>query len=190
MSGYWTLPSQSNIHYSSVELMHSAFLPIRALAEPCTRPERTAVRPEGWGVAKRARGFTLVEVMVASVVLVLGITTAITTLQHGFRAVDSARNYTFASQVMQSEFERLRLKSWAQLEELQNSRNTAVTVTAVQGMATDAFTCERSIRDLKTDMKEITLVSTWRGIDGRTHTVRYITRYGKSGLYDYFYTSH
>ena len=170
--------------------MHASFLPILAPAKPCTRRGRPVLRAVGWGAVRSACGFTLVEVMVASVVLVLGITTAITTLQHGFRAVDSARNYTFASQVMQSEFERLRLKSWAQLEELQNSRNTAVTVTAVQGMATDEFTCERSIRDLKTDMKEITLVSTWRGIDDRTHTVRYVTRYGKSGLYDYFYTSH
>lgn len=140
--------------------------------------------------AARAGGFTLVEVMVASIVLVLGITTSITTLQQGFRAVDSARNYTFASQVMQSEFERLRLKSWSQLEDLQNSRETTVSVPALSGMATGSFSCVRAIRDLKTDMKEITLVSTWRGIDGREHTVRYVTRYGRSGLYDYFYTSH
>ncbi len=135
-------------------------------------------------------GFTLVEVMVASIVLVLGITTSITTLQQGFRAVDSARNYTFASQAMQSELERLRLKSWSQIEELQNSRDTAVSVAAVSGVATGSFRCVRTIRDLKTDMKEITRVSTWRGIDGREHTVRYVTRYGRSGLYDYFYTSH
>lgn len=138
----------------------------------------------------RTWGFTLVEVMVASIVLVLGITTSITTLQHGFRAVDTARNYTFASQLMQSELERLRLKNWSQLEELQNSRETTVAVPAVAGMATGSFTCVRTIRDLKTDMKEITLVSTWRGIDGREHSARYVTRYGKSGLYDYFYTSH
>jgi type II secretory pathway pseudopilin PulG len=144
---------------------------------------RTAIR-------RARRAFTLVEVMVASVVLILGITTAITTLQHGFRAVDTARNYTYASQVMQSELERLRLKNWAQLEEVQNSGNHTVTITGVSGTASASFTCERTIKDLKPDMKEITLVSTWRGIDGRTHTVRYITRYGKSGLYDYFYTSH
>jgi hypothetical protein len=39
-------------------------------------------------------------------------------------------------------------------------------------------------------MKEILLVSSWRGFDGRAHTARVITRYGKSGLYDYFYTAH
>ena len=39
-------------------------------------------------------------------------------------------------------------------------------------------------------MKEITLISTWQGYDGRPHTLRFVTRYGKTGLYDYFYTSH
>jgi Tfp pilus assembly protein PilV len=141
---------------------------------------------------RRARpaGFTILEVMIAAIVLVLGITTAITTLQRGFQAIDVARNYTFASQVMQSELERLRLKSWAQVEALQNSRDTAVAVPSVAGTASPTFACTREIRDLKTDMKEITLTATWRGYDGRAHTTRLITRYGRSGLYDYFYTSH
>jgi hypothetical protein len=39
-------------------------------------------------------------------------------------------------------------------------------------------------------MKEVTLESNWRGYDGRVHSARFITRYGKSGLYDYFYTAH
>ncbi len=136
-----------------------------------------------------AGGFTLVEVMVASIVLVLAITTAITTLQRGFQALDTARNTTFASQVMQSELERLRLKSWTQVQALQDASDTSVTVGTVTG-ASGSFRCTRAIRDLKTDMKEITLVSTWNGYDGRPHTLRYITRYGKSGLYDYFYTAH
>lgn len=139
---------------------------------------------------RKGRAFTLVEVMVASIVLILGITTAITTLQQGFRAVDTARNFTYASQVMQSELERLRLKSWAQLEALQGASDQGVAVTGVRGAASATFSCQRSIKDLKPDMKEITLVSTWQGIDGRAHSVRYLTRYAKTGLYDYFYTSH
>lgn len=128
--------------------------------------------------------------MVAAVVLILGITTAILTLQRGFQAIDTARNYTYASQVMQSEMERLRLKSWAQLQALQDGGSNVVTASAVRGTASTSFNCTRTIRDLRTDMKEITLVSTWRGMDGRPHTVRYVTRYGKTGLYDYFYTAH
>lgn len=135
-------------------------------------------------------GFTLVEVMLAAVVLVLGIATAITTLQRGFQAIDTARHYTQAAQVMQSEVERLRLKSWAQLQSLQDRNDTNVPIPAVPGLDPTGFTCTRLIRDVKADMKEITLTTSWRGYDGRTHAARIITRYGKTGLYDYFYTSH
>lgn len=136
-----------------------------------------------------SHGFTIVEVMLASIVLILGITTAITTLQRGFQSLDTSRNLTHASQIMQSELERLRLKSWAQIQALQDSNDTAVTVTSAPGLA-GSFACTRTIKDLKADMKEIVLRSEWRGYDGRTHSVSYLTRYGKTGLYDYFYTSH
>lgn len=128
--------------------------------------------------------------MLAAIVLVLGITTAITTLQRGFQALDTSRTLSFASQVMQSEFERLRLKSWAQLQTMQDATDTTVAIASIAGTPGASFTCTRTIRDLKTDMKEIALVSIWRGYDGREHTARLITRYGKSGLYDYFYTAH
>jgi len=126
--------------------------------------------------------------MVAAVVLIFGIVSALTTLQRGFQAVDSARNLTMASQLMQSEMERLRLKSWVQLEALQASRDTVV---PLQGGAAGArFTCTRTITDLKIDMKEIILLAEWRGYDGRPQSARLITRYGRSGLNDYFYTTH
>jgi Tfp pilus assembly protein PilV len=137
-----------------------------------------------------AAGFTVLEVMLAAGVMLLGITTAIITLQRGLQSVDTARNLTFASQLMQSEFESLRLKSWTQLQTMQDNGDVQVPVPVTNGVNTGAFVCQRSIRDLKPDMKEITLTSTWRGNDGREHSVRYITRYGKSGLYDYFYTAH
>lgn len=151
------------------------------MKSPSSRPLQPARFPPG---------FTLVEVVVASVVLVLAITTAITTLQHGLQAVDTARGYTYASQVMQSELERLRLKSWTQLQALQDAKDTSVSAATVAGAPTASFSCTRTISDVKADMKEITLVSNWRGYDGRAHTARFVTRYGKSGLYDYFYTSH
>lgn len=153
---------------------------------PATTPPFAAARP----AQQRTKAFTLVEVMLAAGVLVLGITTAILTLQRGFQALDTARHLTVASQAMQSEFERLRLKSWAQIQSLQDSSEHTVAVPALPGTINDSFSCIRTIRDLKADMKEITLVSTWRGYDGREHRVSYLTRYGKSGLYDYFYTAH
>lgn len=133
-----------------------------------------------------ARGFTIVEVMVAAIVLLFGVVSAVTTSQRGLQALDTARNLSAASQLMQSEMERVRLMSWAQLQTLQQSGNTAVVIDSTS----QRFTCTREITDLKTDMKQITLVATWNGYDGRPHTARLITRYGKSGLNDYFYTAH
>lgn len=136
-----------------------------------------------------SNGFTIVEVMFASAVLALGIITAITTLQSGFQALDNSRNLGLAAQVMQSEFERLRIKNWDQIQALQDGNDSTVPVPATGG-GNGSFVCQRTIRDLKNEMKEIILFCTWRGYDGRAHNVRYITRYGKSGLYDYFYTAH
>lgn len=136
------------------------------------------------------RGFTLLEVMLAAAVLAFGIVTAITTLQRGLQAIDTARNYTYAAQLMQGELEQLRLKNWSQLETLQSAGPATVTTDPAASSARTAFQCVRTITSPKADLKEILLISTWRGYDGRAHTVRLITRYAKNGLYDYFYTAH
>lgn len=132
------------------------------------------------------RGFTILEVMVAATLLALGIAGVVTVSQQGLQSLDTARNLTAASQVMQSELERIRLMSWAQLQNLQDSGQSGVTIEGGQGR----YTCTREIRDVKTNMKEITLLAAWKGLDGRPHTARLITRYGKTGLNDYFYTAH
>jgi prepilin-type N-terminal cleavage/methylation domain-containing protein len=143
-------------------------------------------RPAPRIAPRPARGFTILEVMVSAAVLALGIVSVVTVSQRGLQALDSARHLSAASQLMQSELERLRLMSWAQLQALQDSGATTVPLEGALGR----FTCEREIRDLKTGMKEITLVAHWKGYDGRPHTARLITRYGKTGLNDYFYTAH
>jgi type II secretory pathway pseudopilin PulG len=136
----------------------------------------------------RLRAFTIIEVMVAATVLIFGIVAAIATLQRGFQALDTARNLTAASQLMQSEMERVRLLSWSQLQALQDSGGT--TVATEPGANAARFNCTREISEVKTDMKQITLTAQWSGYDGRAHNARLITRYGKSGLNDYFYTTH
>jgi type II secretory pathway pseudopilin PulG len=125
--------------------------------------------------------------MVASCVLVLGISGALVTLQRSLDTIAQARQLDAASQLMQTELERLRLLNWSQLQTLQTSGETAVD--APSGGDFARFTCERRIRDLREGMKEITLVTSWGGLDGRAHSARLITRYSRSGLNDYFYTT-
>jgi hypothetical protein len=125
--------------------------------------------------------------MVATCVLMLGISGALVTLQRSLDTIAQARQLDLASQIMQTELERLRLLNWSQLQALQDSGQTQVEVPAQSGFS--RFSCERSIRDLREGMKEITLVASWGGIDGRAHSARLITRYSRSGLNDYFYTT-
>ena len=131
--------------------------------------------------------FSLVEVMVASCVLMLGISGALVTLQQSLRTIAQARQLDAASQLMQGELERLRLLNWSQLQSLQDSGATSIPVPAGGDFA--RFSCDRQIRDLRDGMKEITLVTSWGGLDGRAHSARLITRYSRSGLNDYFYTT-
>lgn len=137
---------------------------------------------------RRAAAFSLLEVVVAAFVLAIGIMTSIAVLHRGSQALDTARNLTTATQVMQGEMERLRLKSWAQLQELQDAHDT--TMALDRGLAGTSLSCTRQISDYKNGMKQIVLTSSWQGYDGRPHTVRMVTRYCREGLNDYYYTVH
>ena len=136
---------------------------------------------------KAWRGFSLVEVMVASCVLAFGVSGALVTLQRSLGSIAQARQLDGASRLLQSELERLRLLNWQQLHELQNRGDPTVPLPA--GTDFPGFSCERHITDLRPGMKEITLSASWGGPEGRAHSARLVTRYSRSGLKDYFYTT-
>lgn len=146
----------------------------------------------------RTRGFTVAEVMVASLIMALAITSSITTLQYGFRAIDNARYTTLAGQILQSQMEKLRLLTWAQLTNASTGPVAYPTFTPDISATTSAqlsrFTCQQSIVDAPSpftgSMKVITLTATWTGIDTKSHSLSYQTRYTQNGISDFFYTAH
>ena len=149
-------------------------------------------RRNPWGGAT-GHGFTILEVMVATAVMALAITTAITVMQRSFLALDSSRNITLAGQIMQSEIEKTRLKDWATVSGLA-AGPTALTIDAAfTGSATisNRFALTRSVAPHASipDIKQITLTITWKGYDARKFSRSYTTYYGRNGLYDYFYNS-
>ena len=87
--------------------------------------------------------------MIAAPVIAVGITTSITPLQRAFQTLDTSRHLNLAAQVMQSEFE--------QLQALQDVNGTKLLYTMVARAEGDSFSCRRSIRDLRPEMKENTL---------------------------------
>jgi type II secretory pathway pseudopilin PulG len=145
---------------------------------------------------RRRRAFTIVEVMMAASVMALVISTSITTMQRAFLALDSARNITMAGQVLQTEFERLRLRSWTGttgnpgINDLTDGAVDLSLDTDLPAAVRARFSLARTVRLVHTDMKQITLTVSWRSYDGRTLSRRSSTYYGREGLYDYYTNSY
>jgi hypothetical protein len=132
--------------------------------------------------------FSLVEVMAASCVLMLGLGGTVLTIQTSLQTINHSRHLGAASQIMQSEIERLRLNSWDQLQSIQNSGDNTV---ATEGLPTGSnLSCTRRITDIRDGLKEITIETHWGGGKTTAHSARIVTRYARGGLNDYFYTSH
>jgi len=131
---------------------------------------------------------------------VMVIAPSLTVLQSGMRAVDTARNMTLAGQIGQSELEVLRLQNWPQIlalpahatvnisEAISSGKTTVLDATL--NLMTSRFTCTRTVFDLKTNMRLITVMVAWNGNDGRPHAVVTQSRYARNGLNDYIYISH
>ncbi|MEY4489880.1 MAG: hypothetical protein RIQ79_2388 [Verrucomicrobiota bacterium] len=166
---------------------------------------------------QRNRGFTVLEVTMAAFVLIFGICSAILTLKSGINAIDTARDTTLASQILQSEMERIRLLPWDTTSTYsyvdpvtgrteQKLKPAIVRIPASEALdlttifpasvltstMTKSFTATRTIADVtgkSGEMKEISIVVTWISFDGTRHTRKSTTQYAKGGLYDYYYTS-
>ena len=160
-------------------------------------------RSAGTGKASRPdSGFTIIEVAMATFVMAFGISTSIIALQMGFKAINVARDETLASQIMQSEIERLRLWPWSKttptgvvdsIAELPATETVPLATTFVSNAAiTSRFSVTRTVSndpsDTTRNVRYITVAVTWKSYDGRTHSRNFTTLYAKDGLYDYYYT--
>lgn len=69
-------------------------------------------------VSSGKEGFTLVEVMIAMVLMAMVFTAAFGSYFLGMRMIQDSREEVRAAQIIQSELERLRTKNWAQLTKM------------------------------------------------------------------------
>ena len=168
-------------------------------------PASAGVSRRSAGIGKASRpdsGFTIIEVAMATFVMAFGISTSIIALQMGFKAINVARDETLASQIMQSEIERLRLWPWSKttptgvvdsIAELPATETVPLATTFVSNAAiTSRFSVTRTVSndpsDTTRNVRYITVAVTWKSYDGRTHSRNFTTLYAKDGLYDYYYT--
>jgi hypothetical protein len=154
--------------------------------------------------------------MAAAAVMALAISTSVTTLQVGYRSIDTARNMTIASQVLQSMIEDMRLLTWSQvsnptllpnlssrpladfdLDTVNRYQSRSITDFSANAAAMlGRFTFSRAMTDVPDrvdgsgvcNMKMIVLTARWTGVDGQVHTVQYSTYYAKDGLYAFYST--
>ena len=137
----------------------------------------------------RARGFTLVEVAVAALVLALAVTTSITTLQRAFANLDTARNVSTASTMLQTEMEKERLFTWAKLTDA-TCQPTLGSVYLSNPTVAGMFSISRSVTMLdnhSNQMVQVTLSVRWRNYDGRQLARSYTSYFTQGGLNDYYY---
>jgi len=140
---------------------------------PRFRPQhQTANGPElaerGRQVLSLSKGFTIVEVMMAAVILVVGFISMISALTVGSELLATAQRQTIAAQILQHEMEKLRLKDWADLSDDPNEGSTlydsdlAALDTAIASSGV-SFYLVKSISNssLSTDQIEVTLTVTW-----------------------------
>ena len=132
----------------------------------------------------QASGFTLVEVMVGLAIFVMLIASCFACLRVGNNFVDNARHFTRASQIMQSEVERIRSMAWATLNDLPTGTTRLTLPAQFDHPVYDKYTMSRSISGTG-DLRTITVEVAWTDVNGRSHTRRYLTMYTKGGLYDY-----
>ena len=128
----------------------------------------------------------------ATGVLSLGIVTSILTIQAGFKFLDVARSTTLASQILQSEIERVRMMSWATVTALPASETfDGSTYFSTNPRVASRYRVTRTREQDATrpdDVANITVSVQWTGADGRTQSRRFQAKYMKNGLYDYYYT--
>jgi len=137
--------------------------------------------------------------------MAIAISSSIVVIQTGFKALDNARNTTLASQIIQSEMERIRLLAWSPSDPSDPTSKSVSTLPASEGITLSTifpsdtltttmagrFTATRKVDDVfgkAGEMKSITITVTWKGLDGITHTRSSTGYYCKDGLYDYYYT--
>lgn len=149
-----------------------------------TRQRTSSFRP------RSQRGITIIEVGIAALIMGAVLATSITTLQRAFISLQNARDLNIASQMLQSEMEKMRLADWDTVNGFTTSATTVTLDTAFTSnpYVGTRFALSRTVADPKTDTRVITLLVVWRGADNRQLSRRLSMRYSRNGLYDYFYS--
>ena len=135
----------------------------------------------------RQGAFTLIEVMVAMIVFSMAIAGGLLGISRGFELIDTTRNYTRSSQVLQSELELLRTLPWLTFSQLSES----VLTEKFQEQIIDQFGEDSYVGAVTTeltggDLMKVMVTVEWSTRKGRVHTLNYVTFFTEGGVNDYY----
>lgn len=133
-------------------------------------------------------GFTLVEVIMSMLIMAVVFSAAFGSYFLGMNILEESRQEVRASQIIQSELEFMRTRTWDQLPT--QTTGEYVTIDAMGefiSQYSDQFTVYRYVENLNTIQKRITLWVWWTNDNGQRTFRRFSTIYTKNGLNDYYY---
>lgn len=132
-------------------------------------------------------GFTLIEALVASLILAVVLTSVLATLAQCARSVTDIRRTARASQILQQEMESIRLTNvWTGLTGLANTSFSDPTDTNHIYAGTISETAYASF-GTTTTVEEVTLTITWTNQVGKVLSNELSTLVGYGGLNKYVY---
>ena len=135
----------------------------------------------------RQGAFTLIEVMVAMIVFSMVIAGGLVGVSRGFELIDTTRNYTRSSQVLQSELELLRTLPWSTFSQLSESELTEkFQEQIVAQFGADSYVGVVTTELTGGDLMEVVVTVEWSARKGRVHTLNYVTFFTEGGVNDYY----
>jgi len=135
----------------------------------------------------RQGAFTLIEVMVAMIVFSMVIAGGLVGISRGFELIDTTRNYTRSSQVLQSELELLRTLPWSTFSQLSESELTEkFQEQIVAQFGEDSFAGSVTTELTGGDLMKVVVTVEWSARKGRVHTLNYVTFFTEGGVNDYY----
>lgn len=153
-------------------------------------------------------GFTLIEVMMAATILVVGFIGLVQAVTIGSEMLDTSRKQTIAGEILDGEVERLRVEPWSTILTLNSAASGTITInsagTGVSGNATrfaitnysssssddntalialaKGYTCSYFATQLRTNFYRFTYTVSWTGNTGRQFSRTATAYLGKNGL--------
>ncbi len=135
-------------------------------------------------------GFTLIEVALASTILVVGFVGLIEALALGSEMLDTARKQTVAAQIIDGENEYLHMQNWSTIQSLTStspdylSNYSEFHSSNLASLAGTSFKFSRTMvnPDPHPYLRQMTLTVTWTSITGKSHSRSCSVYVGRNGL--------